>query len=196
MPVRKFETVEAFESQLKNVAEVLIDGTEQRVERPKGSDNQRVQYSGKKKAHTNITLVISDKRRYIYYLSHLYNGSQVDFGLLKKEFPPEKKWFSNMKVMVDLGFIGIDKLYDIKELWIGFKKKRKSKSNPNPQLTEEQKAYNQAISKERIYVEHAIGGMKIFRILKNRCRIKSWELKNRIIGICAGLWNYRLSIKS
>jgi len=51
------------------------------------------------------------------------------------------------------------------------------------------------VSKERIYVEHAIGRMKKFRILKNKCRLKSSDMKNRIIGICAGLSNYDLSIK-
>lgn len=196
MPARKFETVTEFESHLAGAEEVLIDGTEQQIERPKDNETQRNQYSGKKKAHTNITLVISDKKRYIYYISPLYKGRNVDLGILKKEFPPEQDWFSKMKVMVDLGFIGIDKLYKIKELWIGFKKKRKSKSNPNPELNEEQKSYNKEVSRERIYVEHAIGGMKIFRILKGICRIKNQQMRNRIVGICAGLWNYKLLCKT
>jgi hypothetical protein len=87
-----------------------------------------------------------------------------------------------------LGFVGIEKIYiTIKELVIGEKKKRKSKSNPISKLTEDQKERNKEVSKERIFIEHAIGGMKIYRILKNRCRLKNMELKDRILGVCAGL---------
>lgn len=195
MPKREFSDVAEFEEHLKDAQEVLIDGTENPIERPKDADNQKSKYSGKKKAHTDISLVISDKKRYIYYLSPLYNGSNVDMGILKKEFPPTLHWFKNMRVLVDLGFVGIAKLYEFKELLIGFKKPRKSKANPEPSLTAEQKQHNRAVSKERIYVEHAIGGMKKFRILRNKCRLKSQSLKERNIGICAGLWNYQLKLK-
>ncbi len=194
LPKRKFESVEEFELHVKDAEALIFDGTENATERPKGKENQRVKYSGKKSTHTDIALLLSDKKRWIYYVSNLYDGSNVDFGVLKKEFPPEKDWFKNVKLLVDLGFVGIEKNYTIKELIIGEKKKRKSKSNPNPTLSDEQKELNKAVSKERIFVEHAIGGMKIYRILKNRCRLKTPELKDRIIGICAGLWNYHLAI--
>ena len=72
---------------------------------------------------------------------------------------------------VNQTYLGIKKDYDIKEVMIGYKKPKKSKSNPNPKLTKEQKdclprnlGGNKQVSRERIYVEHAIGGMKIFRI--------------------------------
>jgi len=137
---------------------------------------------------------LSDKATKIYYVSKLYNGSQVDMGLLKKEFPPGLGWFKNFKLLVDLGFIGIDKLYKIKTLVIGEKRPRKSKANPKRELSKEQKDRNTEVSRERIFVEHAIGRMKKYRILKNRCRLKCQELKNRIIGICAGLSNYQLAL--
>ena len=88
------------------------------------------------------------------------------------------------------------KLYTFKELIIGEKKPRKSKKNPKPELTQEQKENNKKISKERIFVEHAIGRMKKYHILKNRCRIKCYNLKNRIIGLCAALWNYQLNLSA
>lgn len=116
-------------------------------------------------------------------------------GVLKAEFTVGQAWFKNKDLVVDLGFVGIDKHYEIKGLKIGHKRPRKSKDNPKPQLTSEQKEWNRQVSKERIYVEHAIGGMKRYRILKNRCRIKSMKLKNKIVGVCAGLWNYKLMLK-
>lgn len=192
MPKRNFENVEIFEEHLSTAAELLFDGTENPTERPKNKDNQKSKYSGKKKTHTDIALVLSDKSTWIYYVSKFYEGKNVDFGIFKKEFPPAESWFKNFKVVVDLGFIGIAKLYEIKELVIGVKKPRKSKKNPTPKLSEKQKEHNKAVSQERIFVEHAIGKIKRFRILKNRSRLKSYILKDKIIGICAGLWNYHL----
>ena len=196
MPKRSFKDVEEFEAHVCDAEELIFDGTENLTERPKDYDEQKEKYSGKKCTHTDLTLVLSDKRTWIYYASEYYNGKNVDFGVFKQEFPPEYPWFKNSKVLVDLGFIGIDKLYEIKELVIGEKKPRKSKENPNPKLTEEQKIKNTKVSKERIFVEHAIGKMKRYRILKNRCRIKCSVTKNRIVGIAAGLWNYQLLLNS
>ena len=195
MPKRKFENVEEFESHVKGAKELIFDGFENEAERPQDYENQKVKFSGKLGTHSDIALLLSDKKKWIYYVSMLYDGSNVDIGILKKEFLPGLYWFIKFKVLFDLGFQGVDKLYKFKELIIGEKKKRKSKKNPSPKLTEEQKEWNKKVSRERIFVEHAIGRLKKFRILKNRCRLKCDKLKNQIIGICAGLANYQLAIK-
>jgi hypothetical protein len=196
LPKREFKNVEDFELHVENAEELIFDGTENLTERPKEYDKQKEKYSGKKGTHTDLALLLSDKKTWIYYVSNYYDGKNVDFGVLKQEFPPELPWFKRFKVLVDLGFIGIAKLYEIKELIIGEKKPRKSKKNLNSKLTEEQKIKNTAVSKQRIFVEHAIGKMKRYRILKNRCRIKCPVTKNRILGIAAGLWNYQLALNN
>jgi hypothetical protein len=60
-------------------------------------------------------------------------------------------------------------------------------------LSDEQKATNTALSRVRIFIEHAIGGMKRSNILVHtfRNRIKNFE--DDVIGVCAGLWNLVLS---
>ena len=179
---------------------MIFDGTENECERPIGPENQKVKYSGKQKDHTDLAMVLSDKRTWIYYVSKFYDGSTVDYSVFKKEFPPEMDWFSKFKrwplpLIFDLGFYGVTKLYKALKILIGFKRPRKSKNNPKPELTKEQKEWNKKVGSERIYVEHAIGKMKIFRILKNRCRMKGDELKNKVIGVCAGLWNYKILLK-
>jgi len=194
MPKRSFSSVEEFENHVSSAKELIFDGTENPTERPQTHEDQKSKYSGKKKTHTDIALLLSDKATKIYYISNLYDGSQVDMGIIKKEFAPGEGWFKNHRLLVDLGFIGIEKVYEIKELVIGKKKPRKSKNNTTPELSKEQKEKNREVSRERIFVEHAIGRMKRFRILKNRCRLKCQKLKNKIIGICAGLWNYQLDI--
>lgn len=62
MPKRHYASVKEFEEHTKSAEEIIFDGTETPIERPKGNDNQRVKYSEKKKTHTNIALVLSDKR--------------------------------------------------------------------------------------------------------------------------------------
>lgn len=195
MPKREFENVEEFETHLKGEAELIFDGTENLTERPQSNEDQRNKYSGKKGTHTDLALLLSNRSTWIFYVSKYYDGKHVDMGVIKKEFPPENCWFRKFRMIFDLGFIGIEKLYDFGELVIGDRKPRKSKSNPNPELSREQKNKNRLISKDRIYVEHAIGKMKRYRILKNRCRLKCASLKNRILGIAAALWNYQLMIK-
>jgi len=195
MPKRRFENVEEFECHVKNAKELIFDGAENLTERPQSNDKQKDKYSGKKGTHTDITLVLSDKNTWIYYLSEYYDGKNVDISILKSEFSPSEGWFKNQRVLLDLGFVGVANYYDFGELCIGKKRPRKSKLNPEPKLSEEQKTINKAVSKERIYVEHAIGKMKRYRILKNRCRLKCPHLKNRILGITAALWNYQLSLR-
>jgi len=107
--------------------------------------------------------------------------------MFKKEFPPEQGWFKNFTVRVDLGFLGIDKDYEIKQLLLPHKKKK------NQGLDEGQKKENRSQASERIFVEHAIGGMKRYRILSDRLRVKDIQLYNDVLGVCAGLWNFYLS---
>lgn len=196
MPKRFFATVEEFEAHVSEAEELIFDGTENLTERPQSPDKQKDKFSGKKGTHTDIALVLSDKNTKIYYVSEYYDGKNVDMGILKAEFEVGKGWFKKHKGLFDLGFVGVGKYYEFKELIIGERKPRKSKSNPDPELSEEQKQKNKRVSKERIFVEHAIGKMKRYRILKNRCRLKCQKLKNRILGIAAALWNYQLLINN
>ena len=73
------------------------------------------------------------------------------------------------------------------------KKPRKSHKNPNPQLSGEQKAAKTALSQIRIFIEHAIGGMKRYYILVHGFRNRKTHFEDDAIGVCAGLWNFVLS---
>lgn len=107
--------------------------------------------------------------------------------MFKEEFPPGQNWFTNLNVRVDLGFVGFDKDYECKKLYLPHKKPKKQ------ELTAEQKADNKILASERIVVEHSIGGLKRYRILSDRLRMHDFDLYNQVLGICAGLWNFRLS---
>ena len=132
-------------------------------------------------------MLISTQTKVINYLSPCYYGKHHDFSLLKQEFPPELPWFKDFTIQVDLGYLGIAKEYQYKHIFIPYKK---SKKNP---LTQEQKLFNKKIASERVCVEHAISGLKRFRILSDRLRIHAIDFYDEILGVCAGLWNFYLA---
>lgn len=113
--------------------------------------------------------------------------------MFKKEFEPKLDWFKNFKVYVDLGYFGFANDYKTKELFIPHKRPRKSKNNPNPELTQEQKEYNKIISSTRVRVEHAIAGMKRYGCFANRCRSKIDLTKDYFKILSAALWNFNFS---
>ena len=108
--------------------------------------------------------------------------------MFKEEFPPDQGWFKRFRVRTDLGFLGIARDYVFKKLFFPNKKKKKQ------ELSAEQKQENKELARERIPVEHAIGGMKRYRILSDRLRVHAIQLYNEILGVCAGLWNFYLTI--
>jgi hypothetical protein len=142
-----------------------------------------------KKKHTKKALIISTKSRKIHYISNLYNGKNHDFTILKQEFPNNKQWFEYKKVRLDLGFQGFDDLYKTQTTYLPHKKKR-AKKGENNELTPQQIDTNKEQGKHRIFVEHAIGGAKRFKIIAHQSTTKLHRITNTIIGICAGLWNF------
>ncbi len=137
--------------------------------------------------------VLSTRDKFIVFLGHTFTGHNHDYTMLKEELPPEDDWFVALKVLVDLGYLGIQKDYTGEHIKVPTRKPRKSKKNPQPQLTDAQKAANRAISQVRIFVENAIGGLKRYNILVHRFRNHITDLDDTVIGICAGLWNFSLS---
>jgi hypothetical protein len=130
--------------------------------------------------------------KFIVFLGRTFSGHNHDYSMLKQELPPALDWFSDLEVWVDLGYQGIQSDYAGDLIAIPHKKPRKSKKNPHPELTAEQRAENQAVSQVRIFIEHAIGGMKRFNILVQRFRNRKDNFEDDSVGVCAGLWNLTL----
>jgi hypothetical protein len=131
--------------------------------------------------------------KFIVFLGRTFSGHNHDYRMLKQELPPELDWFTDIHVLVDLGYLGIQSDYRGAQIEIPTKKPRKSTKNPRPQLSEAQKAVNTALSQVRIFVEHAIGGMKRYNILVHGFRNRKADFEDDVIGVCAGLWNFVLS---
>lgn len=131
--------------------------------------------------------------KFIVFLGRTFSGHNHDYHMLKQELPPELDWFANLHIGVDLGYLGMHTDYRGGQIAIPTKKPRKSTKNPSPALSAEQKAANKAVSQVRIFVEHAIGGMKRFNILVHTFRNRIENFEDDVIGVCAGLWNLVLS---
>ncbi len=137
--------------------------------------------------------MIATSSRFILFLDKtVWGGKYYDFTLLKEEFKKEKV-FEDHQVWVDLAYLGFCKYYKTKKLHLPYKKPRKTKTRPDPKLTDFQKQSNKQKSQVRIVVKHAIAGMKRYKILVGRFRNKSEEFANAVMEVCAGLWNYKLT---
>ena len=85
---------------------------------------------------------------------------------------------------MDLGFTGFEKDYP-DTIVIMPKKKPKGE-----ELTADAKAWNRIVSGFRVLVEHAIGGVKRFRITADKFRNRKDGFDDRVMLISCGLWNY------
>jgi hypothetical protein len=167
--------------------EFSIDGTERPIQRPKDQARQREYYSGKKKRHTVKNVTIGDRRtRKIKALSRTRSGKTSD----KRTADDEHYHFpARSKLWKDTGFQGYEpakcRTYQPK------KKPR------NGELSAEEKASNQAISRKRVRIEHSSGGAKVFHIARDLFRNRRDEYVDLSFETACGLHNlrcdYRLS---
>ena len=120
------------------------------------------------------------------YLSSGFPGKTHDFQVLKELFPPHQRHFEKLKILVDLGFLGIERQYSLDSVQIPYKK---SKNKP---LTAQQKEGNRTISAKRMKVERSFAGLRRYRVLSDRLRIHRTDFYDQILGVCAGLWNFQI----
>lgn len=198
LPARAFSSVEELRATFGKVQDLLIDATERAHCRPKDEDEQRKKYSGKKKHHTVKNTVIVALSKWVLFLGYTIVGSIHDYTQFKQEFPVDGqqdevvKWFKDFVLWLDLGYLGVQEAYEADEVKMPHKKPRKSKNNPSPALTEEQKAENRYISRIRVIVEQAISGLKRFNILVHRFRNHLDGFVDTAALLAAGLWNWKL----
>ena len=181
LPARKTSDIEQVLAACPGL-EFIIDGTERPIRRPKDKDKQRRYYSGKQKRHTVKNNVVSDKRtRKIKALSPTCEGKKHDKELADEQdltFPPGSKLWQ------DTGFQGYapDNAQTCQP-------KKKPKGG---ELTPEEKAHNAAISRERIGVEHSIGGVKVFHIVCAVLRNMRAGFDDLVMETACGLHNLRV----
>ena len=132
---------------------------------------------------------------FIGYLWPTVSGKSHDYTMFKNEFLDNKWVFLETNLMLDLGYLWFEKDFWNDVLWILIPKKkaRKSKNNPEPELTLEEKESNKIISSFRIKVENAIGWAKRYWIISQVYRNKFEKFNDNIMEIACGLWNFHPS---
>jgi DDE superfamily endonuclease len=63
------------------------------------------------------------------------------------------------------------------------------------ELSPQEKATNRCISSIRIRIEHAIGGVKRYRIVKDKIRLLKDRIRDTVMETCCGLHNFRLQYR-
>jgi hypothetical protein len=163
---------------------LIIDCTEQPIQRPRDNATQEAHYSGKKKCHTLKTEYIITAKGRIASVSTSHPGSHHDLTLRREGTPLPK----HARGYSDSAYQGYDKEHP--NLDIPYKKTK------GGELTDEEKEYNRGLSSFRVAVEHRIGRTKRFRIVSDRFRNprRTHHTKTSIIAglvnIEAGIWPF------
>jgi DDE superfamily endonuclease len=171
---------------------LVIDGKEQRVQRPQGdADAQKPYYSGKKKAHTLKSQVAVDPTGRIESVSDsVPGGATHDINLLRQSGLLDRL-AEGEGAMVDKGYVGIAKDYPDVPIIIPFKARR------NHPLTEEQKAYNRVVARYRIVVEHTMAQLNRFTVLQQVFRgrhRRHGQAHSQVVRVVATLVNRRVRL--
>ncbi len=185
LPTRKITSVKEFFEAFPEAKEVFLDGTERPIQRPKDKARQTANYSGKKKRHTRKNIILSTRKRRVGYVSPTTEGKEHDFQIVKRMRLPDHIP-KQIRIRMDTGFQGFLKEFPGHAVSIPAKK---PKGRPLCTTFKEQ---NRRKSRIRILVEHAIGGVKRFRIVADVFRNKQEDADDRAMLITCGLWNYHL----
>ena len=185
LPSSLIEQVKKNESDYEIVKEVLtdyeliIDSYEQVRERPGDNKEQEKYFSGKVSKHTFKTqiIILPDARDIVDVIAG-EPGPKSDITLFREN---RDNFALKQNFKGDLGYLGED-LIDTP-----------SKKPRNGELTTNQKKSNKEFSSKRVFVEHRIRSVKIFRVVQDRFRLNPKKYKQVMLTIC-GL--VRLRIKA
>jgi hypothetical protein len=160
------------------------DRPERPIHRPADPEEQPEYYRGKKKCHTLKNLLVIDESCHMCFLSATDEGKAHDKCLaeLAGYTLPRGSYLDQ-----DLGFQGF--------VLAGVTILQPKKQPRGGELTPPEKATNRRISSIGIRIEHAIGGVKRFRIVKDNIRLFKDGVRDTIMETCCGLHNFRLQYR-
>lgn len=184
LPTRKTATLDELTAQCPDLV-FLLDATERPIPRPQDPERQAACYSGKKKRHTlKNTVVANATGRKVVFLGATTAGSRHDKRLAEDDAPP---FPPGSRVPSDSGYQG----YTVEQVSIitPLKKPR------GGELSAEERALNTQLSRHRTPVEHAIGGLKVARILRDPFRNRADTLADTAIVVAAGLYNFKCQLR-
>ena len=183
LPLRKLHSLNEFIEHFPTVKQVIVDGTERPICRPKNSEKQREYFSGKKKRHTSKNLAAVAKDKKILVLTPSTTGKTHDKKIQDQEdiiggIPDE------IPVLGDLGFQGVQKQYV--NIYLPHKKPK------GGELTLVQKQENRELAQERVICENAFSGVKRYNAVADIYRNRLPKFDDQLMLTACGLWNFYL----
>ena len=163
---------------------LLIDATERQVPRRCDNKAQEAEYSGKKGMHTIKNLALTNAQNQVLFMSHSFEGATHD----KVIWDDCQIQLGDQPLLADLGFLGIDKMYPT--ALIPFKKPR------NGALRETQKQINRGLSSLRVRIEHVFAAIKRLKIIREKIRLKSYDIRDQMMRMAAALHNLRVDFRA
>jgi hypothetical protein len=164
---------------------VIIDGKEQPFQRPRGWEEQKPFYSGKKKRHTVKTQVLCTPEGRIGGVSATVPGSTHDLTMMRGDGVLDRLG-EDEGAMADKAYTGASNDRPEVPLVVPTKATR---GHP---LTEEQKAVNRKISGCRVVIEHVMAQLNRFQVLKQVFR-SAFVRHTRAIRVVAALVDRRIA---
>lgn len=181
LPARKSDEMHLDED---NIELFVHDGTERPINRPQAPEEQHLYYSGKQKKHTIKNDVLIDQPCKIRFLSDTVEGKKND-----KRLADESGYRvpTGSVLAQDAGFQG----FHLEGVLI-LQPKKKPRGG---ELSYADKVRNRLIAGIRVRIEHAIGSVKRYRIVKDKSRNWKPGFRDLVIDICCGLHNFRLNFR-
>ena len=157
--------------------ELIVDSAEQVIERPLDYQAQKKYYSGKQKRHTfKNQFIVLPKGREIVDVVVGKPGLMSDIKICRQTL---NKFNSQQVFCGDKAYVGEAQII------IPVKKPK------NEELTPKQKEENKVLSSERVFVEHLIRVVKIFKVIQERFRLHKNRYNSVILTVC-GLVRLRI----
>lgn len=175
----------------------LVDATEQRVSRSSDNETRKLYYSGKKKAFTLKTQIVTDGDHHIVAISAPVPGAMHD-KKLSDEVQTLERLPEGCEVNADKGYQGMaDQVswVTVRNLETGVEQQipritvhTPFKKPKGKELTEPQQVFNRQLAAVRVRVEHCIGWAKNWAILATRFRC-SHSIYTSVVQTICGLVN-------
>ncbi|NER47401.1 MAG: transposase [Symploca sp. SIO1A3] len=171
--VKKWETEEEEVDKIREKlteSELIVDSAEQLIERPSDYNEQKSHYSGKKKNHTfKNQFIVLPKGEDIVDVVVGYPGPKSDIKICRERLV---KFEKKQKFSGDKAYVGEA------QITTPYKKPKQG------ELTAQQKEENKLLSSDRIFVEHLIRLIKIFKIAQERFRLQKSRYQEVIMTVC------------
>ena len=185
LPARDAASLETLLAREPDLRELLLDGTERPIRRPKDTGRRKRDYSGKKKRHGKKNVVVTARHsRQVVFLSPTRPAREHDKKVADEaglRFPEGASLFQ------DTGLQG----YAPPGAFV-FQPKKKPRGR---ELSPERKLLNKAISQVRVGVEHAIAGVKRCHIVAAAFRGLRAGLVDAVMAGACGLHNLRCAMR-